>query len=178
MGLNITPIVFYALNTVSSADMNANFTSVVSATRMSGFWNTSNNSAVYLTNEDTSISGSGALQIRPATGVANRGIALSGYFSGATTDAFYTDTANGYGHIINQMNIYPVYSGNVFISGSFFTGSGNGTYSHGCLSTPLYVFSGEVNQTAPHAISAGTPGSTTVQMFATGNFHAMATIGK
>lgn len=181
MGLRITPVTFYPFTTVASADMNSNFTSVQTASRINGSWNTSNNAAIQLTLNDTTVNSNAVIQFQPGAGNANRGISLAYNNNGTITDCMYIDPATGYVHVplhfldsagptsLNQNRAQP---------GAFFTGTGSGTYSHGCLSTPTYCIATVTGATSPQQISTDTPGSTTVAIHSGGShFNGLALTG-
>lgn len=166
MGLLITPVTFYPFTTVASADMNSNFTVVQNASKFQGAWNASNNAAVQIQNVDTTDSqGNAIFLLEPGTGNANRGISIAQNISGTVTDVFYIDPATGYGHVVNHWLLAGVSNTNNWAriqSGAFFTGTGSGTYSHGSVTTPLYMMQTNHGVSSAQQISADTPGSTTV----------------
>lgn len=172
MGLLITPVTFYPFTTVASTDMNSNFTIVQTASKFQGSWNSSNNAAVQIQVKDTTdIFGNATFLLEPGTGNADRGIALADRYSGTTTDAFYIDPATGYGHVVSHWLVAGAdntLNKARLQNGCFFTGTGSGTYSHGCAVTPLYMMQTNHGVSSAQQISADTPGSTTVAMHNSG----------
>lgn len=172
MGLVITPVTFYPFTTVASADMNSNFTLTQTASKFQGSWNTSNNAAIQLQAVDTTDAYSVAVfLLEPGTGNANRGISIAQRIGGTVTDVFYIDPATGFGHVKNHWLLSGADNTNNrarLQNGSFFTGTGSGTYSHGLAVTPLYMMQTNHGVSSAQQISADTPGSTTVAMHNSG----------
>lgn len=172
MGLLITPVTFYPFTTVASADMNSNFTLVQNASKFQGNWNTANNAAIQLQVTDTTDTfGNAIFLLEPGTGNANRGVGIADRVGGVTTDVFYIDPSTGYGHVTNHwLRAGAINTNNRarLGNGSFFTGTGSGTYSHGAAATPLYMMQTNHGVSSAQQISADTPGSTTVAMHNSG----------
>lgn len=184
MGLKVTPIVFTPQTLIKSADMNSNFTAVTTATNFDGSWQTSNNSLVFLSCQDTTvtnISGSSAinvLSITPATSSLSRKGVL-GYISGGTlTQAIITNLGSSSApavltRVLNNNN-GPYFA--FATVGSLANSSGTSaiTVSHGWPGTPAYIFTSitidsQINPPNANAdyASVGTVGSTTFTYYST-----------
>lgn len=183
MGLKITPIVFTPQTLIKSADMNSNFTAVTNATNFDGNWATNNNTLVYLSCQDTTISnvsgGSAinALSIAPA-GTSLSRVAALGYISGGTLNTMLTWDNTILTRMVNNITggVYWV-TANPYYTVSSNNGGGTAvTYNYGWPGVPLYVFTSVVidsqinppNSTADWA-SIGTLGSTTATIYVTDN---------
>lgn len=183
MGLKITPIVFTPQTLIKSADMNSNFTAVTSATNFDGNWETGNNTLVFLSCQDTTVtnilggSAINVLSITPAASSLSRVGAL-GYISGGTLNTVITNLiSSGLPTVLTRVvnnNNGPYFAftqvGNLANS----SGTSAQTVSHGWPGTPAYIFTSITidsqinppNSNADYA-SVGTVGSTTFTYYST-----------
>lgn len=183
MGLKITPIVFTPQTLIKSADMNSNFTATTTATNFDGNWETSNNTLVLLSCQDTTVpnvTGSSAipvLSIQPSATSLSRHAAI-GYISGGTLQIAVTSVNVFMNKVINDGN-GGTYWVNPNPSYTVSSASGGGTavtYNYGWPGIPLYVFASVVGDSAISSpsttsdwASIGTIGSTTATIYITDN---------
>ena len=172
MGLTFTPITIATNSLVSSDDINSNFLSVMNADTFTGAWHTATTNA-YLADRNWELDIGGfdtlAQVVRP-DGSLDRGMLFSVISGGVLKDSLLIHT-DGTTYALQGItdwfdNDYIIYNG--------FSGSGTGVVSHGwSVNTPKVVLAQPSGGSAT-GIGYDALGSSTVKIYCSGSWTAMA----